>query len=524
MSRAWSQPPSVAPFRHPRQVMAALETGFGGARVLVVGDLMLDRYLWGQVGRISPEAPVPVLHLSHETETAGGAANVARNLSGLGLQVSIAGVTGEDDHRQRLLRQLGEQGTDSSAVLADPSRPTTTKTRLIGNHQQMLRIDDEHLAPLSAELEDQLFATLMPRLSTASVLLLSDYAKGVLFGGLCQRLINAAREQGLPVLVDPKGRDFSRYRGASLITPNRAELAQAASVDPGDLEHLGAIASRMRAELQLERLVLTLGELGLLVVEHDTQIRIAAVAREVFDVSGAGDTVIATLAAGLAAGLDPVDSAHLANLAAGVVVAKVGTAAISLSELRQALSDELGPDLIMGEGVRLDQTAVAQAAPDRALDPSQKLYSLAELRGQVRDWQSRGERVVFTNGCFDLLHAGHVSYLEQARRHGHHLVIGLNSDRSVRTLKGPERPLVGEQDRARVLAALAAVDAVVLFDEDTPLQLIETLRPDVLAKGADYRPDQVVGAEQVRSWGGELVLVPLLEDRSTSSIIRRMQR
>ena len=461
---------------------------------------MLDRYLWGQVGRISPEAPVPVLQLRQETETAGGAANVARNLCGLGLQVSIAGVTGEDVNRQPLLQQLNEQGTDISAVLADPSRPTTTKTRLLGNHQQMLRIDDERIAPLGAELEDRLFALIAHQLRSAAVLVLSDYAKGVLFGGFCQRLINAAREQGIPVLVDPKGSDFSRYLGASLITPNRAELAQAASIGSVDLEHLTAVASRMRAELQLERLILTLGELGLLVIGPEAQTHIPAVAREVFDVSGAGDTVIATLAAGLAAGLDAVDSAHLANLAAGVVVAKVGTAAVSLSELEHAIRNEV---------------ALGQAA---------KLCTLAELQTRVRAWQSRGERVVFTNGCFDLLHAGHVTYLEQARRYGQRLIIGLNSDHSVRALKGPERPLIGEQDRARVLAALASVDAVVLFDEDTPLNLIEALRPDILAKGADYRPDQVVGAEQVRSWGGELVLVPLLEERSTSGIIQRVRR
>lgn len=490
---------SNSPFRAPQQVRAALRSGFGHARVLVVGDLMLDRYLWGRVGRISPEAPVPVLHLSHESESAGGAANVARNLIGLGLAVSIAGITGADAERQRLLRLLAEAGADTRAVFADPSRPTTTKTRVLGDHQQMLRIDAERPAPLRAELEDQLFALIEPQLRQAKVLLLSDYAKGVLIGGLCERLIQAARAQGVPVLVDPKGRDFSRYLGATLVTPNRDELARAAGVDPADLDLLGASAEQLRADLGLERLVLTLGELGLLVVEPETRTRIPAVAREVFDVSGAGDTLIATLAAGCAAGLDPFDSAALANLAAGVVVAKVGTAAVSRGELEQAISD---------------RTALEQAA---------KLCGLAELQARVRAWQSRGERVVFTNGCFDLLHAGHVTYLERARRYGQRLVVGLNSDRSVRALKGPERPLIGEQDRARVLAALAAVDAVALFDEDTPLALIEALRPDVLAKGADYRPEQVVGAEQVRGWGGELVLVPLLEERSTTGIIRRLQ-
>jgi D-beta-D-heptose 7-phosphate kinase/D-beta-D-heptose 1-phosphate adenosyltransferase len=496
-------------FRAPRQVRAAVGGGFGAARVLVVGDLMLDRYLWGQVQRISPEAPVPVLHLGRETETAGGAANVARNLIGLGLQVALAGVIGDDEHGRRLLRLLEEQGTEVDAVVADGSRPTTTKTRVIGGQQQMLRIDAERLTPLNAALEDRLFALIEPKLGAASVLLLSDYAKGVLFGSLCQRLIEAARERGVAVLIDPKGRDFGRYLGATLITPNRHELAQAASIDPGDLEQLGAAAARLRADLRLERLIVTLGELGLLVVEPEAQTRIPAVAREVFDVSGAGDTVIATLAAALAAGLHPIDSAHLANLAAGVVVGKVGTAAVSLAELAHALSDEAA----------LEQAGLEPSS----LEHSRKCCDLNELQSRVHAWQASGERVVFTNGCFDLLHAGHVTYLERARRYGHRLVVGLNSDRSVRALKGRDRPLNGEQDRAWVLAALAAVDAVVIFDEDTPLALIEALRPDVLAKGADYRPEQVVGAEQVRGWGGELVLVPLLEERSTSGIIRRMR-
>jgi D-beta-D-heptose 7-phosphate kinase/D-beta-D-heptose 1-phosphate adenosyltransferase len=498
------EPVTGPPFLAPEQVLAALRAGFSGAPVLVVGDLMLDRYLWGQVGRISPEAPVPVLQLARETETAGGAANVARNLRGLGLRVGVAGVTGDDDARRRLLGLLTEQGADVDAVVVDPGRPTTTKTRLIGDHQQMLRIDAERRAALDGGIEARLFAAIEPQLAAASVLVLSDYAKGVLSGPLCRRLIDAARARDLPVLVDPKAQDFAHYRGATLITPNRAELARAARLDAGDLEGLLARALALRGELGLEHLVVTLGELGLAVLGADGATRIPAVAREVFDVSGAGDTVIATLAAALAAGLEPIDAAHLANLAAGVVVAKVGTAAIARAELEHALGDE---------GAR------AQVAPAQ----TGKLASRAEAQARVRVWQSSGERVVFTNGCFDLLHAGHVSYLEQARRCGQRLVVGLNSDRSVRALKGPERPLVGETDRARVLTALAAVDAVVLFDEDTPLALIEALRPDVLAKGADYRPEQVVGAEQVRSWGGELVLIPLLEARSTSGIIARMR-
>jgi D-beta-D-heptose 7-phosphate kinase / D-beta-D-heptose 1-phosphate adenosyltransferase len=302
------------------------------------------------------------------------------------------------------------------------------------------------------------------------------------------------------VLVDPKGRDFSRYRGATLLTPNRAELALATGADATDLDGLLAQGEVLRAALGLRQVVVTLGELGMALLDgdHPQPTRVPAVAREVFDVSGAGDTVIASIAAGLAAGLDPIDTAHLANLAAGVVVGHRGTAAITAAELAAAIAGEA------------------------ALEQAAKVRGLADMRAQVEAWRAAGERVVFTNGCFDLLHVGHVTYLERARRHGQRLVVGLNTDRSVRALKGPERPLIGEQDRARVLAALAAVDGVVLFDEDTPIELIRALRPDVLAKGADYREDEVVGAAEVKGWGGQVVLVPLVADRSTSAIVARM--
>ncbi|MBP6583420.1 MAG: D-glycero-beta-D-manno-heptose 1-phosphate adenylyltransferase, partial [Chromatiaceae bacterium] len=315
---------------------------------------------------------------------------------------------------------------------------------------------------------------------------------------LCQRLLAAARAQGLPVLVDPKGRDFAKYAGASLITPNRAELALTTGVPREDLAGLLQAAVSLREGLDLGLLVLTLSELGLALVDGSGTRRIPALAREVFDVSGAGDTVIATFAAGLAAGLGASDTAHLANLAAGVVVGKVGTVPITGAELLAAISGEM------------------------ALEQAAKILVLTSAQTRVQGWQAGGERVVFTNGCFDLLHVGHVSYLELARRQGQRLVVGLNTDQSVRTLKGPERPLIGEQDRARVLAALAAVDAVVLFDEATPLELILALRPDVLAKGADYREDEVVGAPEVKAWGGQVVLIPLVDDRSTTGIIQRL--
>jgi D-beta-D-heptose 7-phosphate kinase/D-beta-D-heptose 1-phosphate adenosyltransferase len=485
-------------FVDPQAVLEEVRRGFDGRRVVVVGDLMLDRYLWGRVERISPEAPVPVVRLERETETAGGAANVARNLAALGLTVSLAGITGDDGDRAALLRDLTANRIETGAVLAAANRVTTVKTRVVGNHQQMLRIDAERALPLAAPDAERLLAAVAPLLPGAGALVLSDYAKGVLTEPLCQGLIRAAREADVPVLVDPKGRDFARYVGATLITPNRSELALAAGVPATDLDALLAAAAALRADLGLRWLVLTLSEQGMALVGPNGTRQIPAVAREVFDVSGAGDTVIAAIAAGLSARLDPVDTAHLANLAAGVVVGKVGTATVSAAELLAAVTGE---------------SALEQAA--KVGDPNRTLE-------RVRAWQGAGERVVFTNGCFDLLHVGHVTYLERARRYGHRLVVGLNTDRSVRALKGPSRPLIREDDRARVLAALASVDAVVLFDADTPLALIEQLRPDVLAKGADYKEQEVVGAAQVKSWGGQVVLVPLVEDRSTTGIIRRM--
>jgi D-beta-D-heptose 7-phosphate kinase/D-beta-D-heptose 1-phosphate adenosyltransferase len=486
-------------FQQTDKVIATVRAGFGGRRVLVVGDLMLDRYLWGDVRRISPEAPVPVLRLAQQTEVAGGAANVARNLVGLGMRVSLAGVTGQDTERERLLALLMGQGIDTEGVLVDVNRPTTTKTRVVGNHQQMLRIDAERMGSIGAVLADRLLREIEPRLADSDAVVLSDYAKGVLTGDLGARLIAAAKAHRLPVLVDPKGQSFQRYAGATLITPNRAELAVASGVDGDDLDALLQAAVGMREQLGLEQLMLTLGELGIALVSADGVRRIPAAAREVFDVSGAGDTVIAAVAAARAAGLDPVDSAHLANLAAGVVVGKVGTAAISADELAAAIADE------------------------SALEQGSKVGSLEQVLDRVRQWRERGERIVFTNGCFDLLHVGHVTYLERARRHGQRLVIGLNTDRSVRALKGAQRPLINQADRARVLAALAAVDAVVLFDDDTPIELIRQIQPDVLAKGADYREDEVVGAAEVKAWGGQVVLVPLVDGRSTSGIIERMQ-
>lgn len=485
-------------FSDPMAVRETVASGFGARRLLVVGDLMLDCYLWGEVQRISPEAPVPVLRLRRETEVAGGAANVARNLAALGLEVELAGLVGEDAEAARLLALLRQARIGAQAVLSTSERATSTKTRAIGNHQQMLRIDREDTAPLEPALEDALFAAISPRLNDIDGLLLSDYAKGVLNGGLCRRLIQAARALDKPVWVDPKGRAFDRYQGASLLTPNRAELAAALELPVSDLAPLLTGAARLREALALDALVVTLGELGMTLIDAQGQYQVPAVAREVFDVSGAGDTAIAVLAAALVAGLNRVDAVALANLGAGVVVGRIGTARLEAAELLAAMEE-------------------AHASAQQA-----KILTRDALLERLRHWRDQGERIVFTNGCFDLLHAGHVSYLEQAGRQGRRLIVGLNSDDSVRVLKGPQRPIMPEADRALVLAALAAVDAVVIFSEPTPLELIRAIRPDVLVKGEDYRPEQVVGAEEVQRHGGQLVLIPLLPERGTSAMIAKL--
>jgi D-beta-D-heptose 7-phosphate kinase / D-beta-D-heptose 1-phosphate adenosyltransferase len=468
--------------------------------VLVVGDLMLDRYLWGDVERISPEAPVPVVRLTRETDRMGGAGNVAANLAGLGLRVQLAGHVGTDVAGDILLGQLAAAGIDVAGILRVASRPTISKTRVIGGHQQMLRLDREQAGAFPPDAQQWLIQAVTQRLRDAppAALVLSDYAKGCLSDTVCRALIEAAGAAGVPVFVDPKGLDFDKYRGATCLTPNKREAAEVCGVPPGDTDRLLAGLEAVRQRCGLGHIVLTRGEEGMSSLGPDGVHHFPASAKQVFDVSGAGDTVIATLAAAGAAGIEHARACELANLAAGIVVGKIGTAPIEAGELQQTLQRE------------------------DSLHQADKVCDLAMARKLVNGLRAAGRKVVFTNGCFDLLHVGHVTYLEQARRLGDALVVGLNTDRSVRALKGAARPVIHEDDRARVLAALEAVDAVVLFDEDTPLSLIEALRPDVLVKGDDYREDQVVGADQVKSWGGRVALIPVVPGRSTSHILTRL--
>jgi len=431
---------------------------FSQLTVLVVGDLMLDRYLWGDVERISPEAPVPVVRLSRETERVGGAANVAANLAGLGLRVQLAGHVGVDSAGEALLGQLAEFGVDTAGVLRTLERATITKTRVIGGHQQMLRLDQEQTGAFSESEQQRLIDAVETRLKRdpPAVMVLSDYAKGCLSADVCQAMIGQAQAARVPVFVDPKGLDFKKYSGATCLTPNKREAAEVCGVPARETDRLLDALQSLRQRYDLGFIVLTRGEEGMSLLEADAMRHFPARAKQVFDVSGAGDTVIATLAAASAAGLDRESTCMLANLAAGIVVGKIGTAPIELADLRQALHNE------------------------DSRHQADKVCDLAAAQNVVAALQAQGKKVVFTNGCFDLLHVGHVTYLEQARKLGDALVVGLNTDRSVRSLKGPLRPVIQEGDRARVLAALEAVDAVVLFDQETPIDLIMALKPDIL--------------------------------------------
>lgn len=479
-------------------VLGLLAGGFARLRVLVIGDLMLDRYIIGEVDRISPEAPVPVLRHAHRYERPGGAANVAMNLAGLGCQPVLAGFWGDDAERRELEDLLQKGGVDTVGVVST-ALPTISKTRIVGRTQQLLRLDIESTERPAVEDVERLAERAEALVEKAHAVVLSDYAKGALPAELCERVIRRARRLGIPVLVDPKTPDLSKYNGATVVCPNLHELAQATGVSMQDVPAMLAAGEQQRREHEVAVLAVTMSERGMQVLSAEGSFHSPARAREVFDVSGAGDTVIATLAAGFAAGLPLKTAAELANLAAGVVVGKVGTAPIAHHELTALLT------------------------PSQHLGDAEKILERGALLARVADWRAGGETIVFTNGCFDLLHVGHVMLIENCRRFGSKVVLGLNSDASVRHLKGPARPVIGERDRARVMAALGAVDAVTLFAEDTPMALIEALAPDVLVKGGDYSVETVVGHETVLARGGRVEIVPTVEGFSTTGIVRRLQ-
>ena len=465
---------------------------FQDARLLVIGDVMLDRYWHGSATRVSPEAPVPVVKVNNREDRPGGAGNVALNIAALGSGTRLLGVVGKDESGDELQSRLNAAG-----VLCDflqcPDKPTITKLRVISQHQQLIRLDFEQ------GFEKSDVADLLPRatelIKGTKALVLSDYAKGVLQD--VGPLVELGRKQDVPIIVDPKGTDFEKYSGATLITPNLNEF-EAVVGHCANEDELVKKGLQLVSQLQLEALLITRGEHGMTLIRPDSpELHLPARAQEVFDVTGAGDTVISVLAAAMASGETLADATALANLAAGLVVGKLGTAAISGPELRRA---------IMGEQ-----------------DSSRGMMSSEQLSIAVQDARDHGERIVFTNGCFDIIHAGHVGYLTEARKLGDRLVVAINDDASVRKLKGAGRPINPVERRMAVLAGLEAVDWVVSFAEDTPEALLESLRPEILVKGGDYTIDQVVGGEFVQSYGGEVKALEFLDNCSTSEIVEKMK-
>ncbi len=479
------------------RLLSLIESGFAALRILVIGDVMLDRSIWGEVDRISPEAPVPVLRSVRTTNAPGGSANVAMNLVGLGVKVAQAGFWGNDLEMRELSALLAPAGVDFSGMVLS-RHSTISKTRILSRNQQLLRLDVENADPHPAPEQQALLERSLGLLSTADAVILSDYAKGALTPQLCQAVIAMARERGIPVLVDPKDRDFSKYAGATTICPNLQELAMVTGIATRNLDPLLAAGQQLVSQLGIDYMTVTMSEKGIRILYPNSVFHSPTRAREVFDVTGAGDTVIATLAASLAGGLDAESAVSLANIAAGIVVAKTGTAPISRNELVAEFT-----------------ASTQMKGPDKILDLQPLLVRLAE-------WRATGNRIVFTNGCFDILHVGHITLLEQCREFGDKVIIGLNSDASVKGLKGPTRPLVGEGERARVLAALGSTDAVIIFDQPTPLELIRSVRPDVLVKGGDYTTSTIVGADDVVTWGGRVEIVPTVRGASTTNTIRKM--
>jgi D-beta-D-heptose 7-phosphate kinase / D-beta-D-heptose 1-phosphate adenosyltransferase len=464
---------------------------FDSAPVLVVGDVMLDRYWHGPTHRISPEAPVPVVKVDQIEDRPGGAGNVALNIAALGAPAWLVGVTGDDEAATSLRQRLNAAGVYCD-FQTDAQRPTITKLRVMSRHQQLIRLDFEE--PFQTD-GAAILESARALIGQVKVMILSDYGKGALVNH--QALIGLAREAGIPVLADPKGKDFSIYRGATLLTPNLSEFEAVVGACASEQELVDK-GMALIEELELDAILVTRSEQGMTLLARDqAALHLPARAREVFDVTGAGDTVISTLATALAAGESLPHAVALSNLAAGIVIGKLGTAAISAPELRRAVQREQGSERgVLG----LEQLSVA-----------------------LEDARAHGERIVFTNGCFDIIHAGHVGYLEEARRLGDRLIVAINDDASVTRLKGPGRPINSVERRMAVLAGLGAVDWVLCFAEDTPEALLQVIRPDVLVKGGDYRVDQVVGADIVQAYGGEVRVLNFVESCSTTAIVQKIR-
>ncbi|HIJ81307.1 MAG TPA: D-glycero-beta-D-manno-heptose-7-phosphate kinase [Desulfuromonadales bacterium] len=481
-----------------RKAIESLFSRAASIRCLVIGDLMLDEYLWGKAERISPEAPVQVVDVLKEELRLGGAGNVVNNLAALGVQVAVCSVVGDDENGWALLKAFGRRDIAIDAIFRDPQRKTSRKTRVVAAHQQIVRIDRESREPLPAEFEQSVCRWVRDHAASFNAIILSDYNKGILTPAVIAATVTSAAAANVPVLVDPKGTDFRRYAGATLLTPNRKEAEAASGIAIRDTASLTEAAQVIMDAADLQHLLITRSEEGMSLFSRNGEVvHIPTVAREVFDVSGAGDTVLAALALAIAAGCSMAEAAGLANSAAGIAVGKLGTSIVTPQEIIAAL-----------------------ALSHR--DSDSKIKNLDTLAAIVKAEKAAGKRIVFTNGCFDLLHAGHVKYLQKAAALGDVLILGLNSDASVRRLKGEKRPLICEDERAHILAALDCIDFVVIFDEDTPLELITAFKPDILAKGGDYSLDGVVGRNIVEAGGGRVELVTFVDGKSTTNIIEKV--
>ena len=470
-----------------------------GRRVACVGDLMVDRFVYGSVSRVSAEAPVPVLARSHELMMLGAAGNVARNVAALGGEVSLVGVIGSDSEGREALRLVGEEAGVEGYLVTDAERPTTLKTRFVAGAQQMLRVDLETTRSVDGEVEQRLVRTIRDAAKGAGAILLSDYGKGVVTEAVIAVCREAAAETGAKLVVDSKAKSFAHYGAVDMIKPNAAELAHATDLPTETDAQVEAALARALQLWEARSILVTRASKGISLAVRGEPVRhFPTAAREVFDASGAGDTTLAALGLALAAGAAIEDAVAFAQLASGVAVGKVGTATVSPDELIEAALS-------------------AHMAPAEA-----KVATAQRMVDEVARWRAKGLKVGFTNGCFDILHKGHVAYLAQARAWCDRLIVGLNSDESVRRLKGEGRPVNDLESRALVLAGLGSVDLVAPFEEDTPLKLIEAARPDVLVKGADYSESEVVGHELVKGWGGEVKLAPIVEGYSTTAAIAKM--
>lgn len=473
--------------------MFQYSANFSQAKVLVLGDVMLDRYWFGATNRISPEAPVPVVKVQQNEERAGGAANVAMNIASLKVPVQLLGLIGQDEPGQSLIKLLENQQIDCDFVQLD-THPTITKLRILSRHQQLLRLDfEEDFQQVNAE---SLLEKLQSAVNSCGALVLSDYGKGTL--SQVQKMIQIARQANVPVLIDPKGTDFERYRGATLLTPNMSEFEAVVGRCHSE-EEIIEKGLQLIQKFELTALLVTRSEKGMTLIRPDQPpFHLATEAKEVFDVTGAGDTVISVLATALADGRSFEEACYLSNVAAGIVVGKLGTSTVSNLELENAIHDRNSN----GFGI----------------------MSEAELKQAVADAKQRGEKIVMTNGCFDIIHPGHVSYLSNARKLGDRLIVAVNTDASVKRLKGEQRPINSLQARMDVLAGLASVDWLVAFDEDTPQRLIGEILPDLLVKGGDYRPEDIAGSKEVWANGGEVRVLNFENGNSTSNIIRKIQQ